>query len=76
MSMKKKVASTLVDGVRQIKSQREQASAPTPATAAPVAKPRAKPTSASVVAKPVAPRTAPPPELSLYRLHPRRIWPD
>ena len=74
--MKKKFASKLVDGVRQVKSQREQASAPTPANAAPVAKPLAKPTPASVVAKPVAPPTTQSPELNLYSLHPRRIWPD
>ena len=75
MSMKKKLESKLANGVRQVKSQREQALV-TPPKAAPVAKPVAKPTPASVVAKPVAPRAVQPLVAALDTLHPRRIWPD
>ena len=75
MSMKKKLASKLANGVRQVKLQREQAPA-TPAKTAPVVKPAAAPAPASVATKPVAPRTAQRSKTNLDRLHPRRIWPD
>lgn len=72
MSMKKKLGSTLANGVRQVKSQREQVPA-APAKTAPVAKPAAN---GIATKKPVAPRTTQPPVASLDILHPRRIWPD
>ena len=82
MSMKKKFASKLANGVRQVKLQREQVSAisatptPTPTKIAPVVKPVAKPAPVSVATKPVALRTAQRLVTNSDRLHPRRVWPD
>ena len=82
MSMKKKLASKLANGVRQVKLQREQTPA-TPATSAktastaPVVKPVAKPVPVSVTTRPAAPRTAQQqPVTNLDKLHPQRIRPD
>ena len=76
MSMKKKLASKLANGVRQVKLQREQAPA-APAQTAPVANQTAKATPASVTTRPAAPRTAQQqPVTNLDKLHPQRIWPD
>jgi hypothetical protein len=76
MSMKKKLGSKLSEGVRQVKSQREQAPATAPAKTTPVAKPAAKSMPVSVAAQPVTPRATTQAETNLNKLHPRRVWPD
>ena len=76
MSMKKKLGAKLTEGVRQVKSQREQAPVVTPAKTAPVAKPTAKPMPISPAAQPVTPRAATQAETNLNKLHPQRVWPD
>ena len=83
MSMKKKLGAKLTEGVRQVKSQREQAPSAAPAKTTPVAKPVAKPMPAgtaakpvSPAAKPVTPRAATQAATNLNKLHPQRVWPD
>ena len=78
MSMKKKLGSKLSEGVRQVKSQRENAPADKPAKTAPATKPaaRAADKPASHKTKPEAPRAATQADKNSNKLHPLRVWPD
>ena len=71
MSMKKKLGSKLSEGVRQVKSQRENAPADTFAKTTPATQPAASPAD-----KPEAPRAATQANTNSNKLHPLRVWPD
>lgn len=69
MSVKKKMGSKLVQGVRDIKAQQAQEVVATPAVATPKRVTRPETTTPAVAPKPAKPDV-------LSFVHPDRVWPD